>query len=167
LVEEQPWYLHVAKMLGPLGVQTFEATSGSQAIDLIERWPIHLAIVDTRLGANDGLGILRILKKLRDRAGDGNAAAAGEGHEKPRRVPVSGEPPQAVPVRVEPAAHRKDVLPTVILVSPVQDQATLQAALWFEAFSVMREPVDTDLLLDLMARALRRFHGDQWPAPRV
>ena len=53
--------------------------------------------------------------------------------------------------------------PTVILVTPAQDVTVLQAALSCEAFSVMHEPVDLNLLLDLMARALKRFHDNQWP----
>ena len=34
----------------------------------------------------------------------------------------------------------------------------------FNAFTVLSEPVDVNLALDLMARALQRFHQNQWSA---
>jgi hypothetical protein len=54
--------------------------------------------------------------------------------------------------------------PAVILIAPPQeDQQLLQEALKFNAFTVLREPVDVNLMLEVMARALRRFHQNQWP----
>lgn len=162
----QPWYQLVSQLLAPLGIQTFEATSSPQAMDLIERFPIHLAIVDTRLTANDGLALLRIIQKIRQQA---------QADQPPRRVAVQGES-QGLAIAVRFAgegnkaaevAAREDRPaasgPTVILVTPAQDVAVLQAALTCEAFSVMPEPVDLNLLLDLMARAMKRFHDNQWP----
>ena len=180
-VWNQPWYQLVSRLLAPMGVQTFEATSSPQAMDLIERYPIHLAIVDTRLTANDGLALLRIIQKIRQRAlvdQQAQTEAGPTGSEiSPRRVAVQGESHGLpIPVRFadgqagdagtrENRAAKLQAAPgpTVILVTPTQDVTVLQAALSCEAFSVMHEPVDLNLLLDLMARAMKRFHDNQWP----
>ena len=62
----QTWYQTLHQLLAPMGVRTFEATSGKQAVDLIERFPIHLAVVDSRLPAISGLNVLQLICKLRD-----------------------------------------------------------------------------------------------------
>ncbi len=64
-------------------------------------------------------------------------------------------------------AERKNPGPVVILIAPPpqqQDPQLLQEALKFNAFSVLSEPVDVNLALELMARAMKRFHQNQWPA---
>src|SRR5271156_6159308 len=60
----QPWYHTLNHLLAPMGVKTFEATSGQQAVELIERHPIHLAVVDSRLPAISGLNVLQLIQKL-------------------------------------------------------------------------------------------------------
>src|SRR5688500_11825398 len=59
-----------------MGVRTFEATSGPQAVDLIERFPIHLAVVDSRLPAISGLNVLQLIHKLREQ---NNRRSANDG----------------------------------------------------------------------------------------
>lgn len=171
----QPWYQTLSHLLAPLGVRTFEATSGQQAVELIEKLPIHLAVVDSRLPAISGMNVLRLIQKLRQQPlmlPTGPQAAPGappppvgfqfrmevqhsqEGDQ--RRIEVRFD---ASPVPPKPAG------PAVILITPPQqDQQLLQEALKFNAFSVLSEPVDVNLLLETMARALRRFHQNQWPA---
>jgi CheY-like chemotaxis protein len=170
----QPWYQTLSHLLAPLGVRTFEATSGQQAVELIEKLPIHLAVVDTRLPAISGMNVLRLIQQLR--------------HQPPPLPP--GSPPAAQPApqagfqfRMQVQERRdgdqrrievrfdaspvppKPAGPAVILITPPQqDQQLLQEALKFNAFSVLSEPVDVNLLLETMARALRRFHQNQWPA---
>jgi hypothetical protein len=39
----------------------------------------------------------------------------------------------------------------------------LREALGMHVFSVLSKPVDTNLLLDALARVLRRYHASQWP----
>jgi hypothetical protein len=39
----------------------------------------------------------------------------------------------------------------------------MQEALKFNAFSVLAEPVDVNLMLEMMARAMKRSHQNQWP----
>lgn len=162
----QPWYQTLSHLLAPLGVRTFEATSGQQAVELIEKLPIHLAVVDSRLPAISGLNVLRLIQKLRQQQPLPEAPPATgfqfrmevQQHQQgdQRRIEVRFD---ASPVQARPAG------PAVILITPPQqDQQLLQEALKFNAFSVLAEPVDVNLLLETMARALRRFHQNQWPA---
>ncbi len=178
----QAWYHTLTQLLSPMGVKTFEATSGQQAVDLMERHPIHLAVVDSRLPAISGINVLQLVQKLREQGGRVSMTP-------PPRPPVvppsnAGLPPQnssfRFDMRVEerseagkterriqvrfdsrPAEVKPD--PTVILIAPQQDQKLLQEALRFNAFTVLSEPVDVNLMLEVMARALRRFHQNQWP----
>src|SRR4051794_14524010 len=62
----QPWQQTVSRLLVPLGVRTFEAKSGAEAVELMERHPIHLAVVDTRLPAISGLNVCELIQRLRD-----------------------------------------------------------------------------------------------------
>ena len=129
-LQGQAWYQTLQQLLTPLGVRTFEATSGSQAVDLIERHPIHLAVVDSQLPSISGINVLQLIQKLQDQP--------------------------------KPAAK---LVATVILIAPPQQtQQLLHEALKFNAFTVLPEPVDVNLMLEVMARALRRFHQNQWPA---
>jgi hypothetical protein len=54
--------------------------------------------------------------------------------------------------------------PVVILIAPrTQDKQLLQEALKFNAFSVLSEPVDVNVALAVMARAVTRCFSGQWP----
>jgi Fic family protein len=56
--------------------------------------------------------------------------------------------------------------PVVILIAPPpaqQDPQLLQEALKFNAFSVLSEPVDVNLALEVMARAMKRCFSGNWP----
>jgi CheY-like chemotaxis protein len=165
----QAWYQTLTQLLSPMGVKTFEATSGQQAVDLIERHPIHLAVVDSRLPAISGINVLRLVQKLREQGGsvavnppppptssfhlDMRVEETSDAGKTQRRIQVRFD---ARPAQVKPD-------PTVILIAPQQDQQLLQEALRFNAFTVLSEPVDVNLMLEVMARALRRFHQNQWP----
>jgi hypothetical protein len=80
-----------------------------------------------------------------------------------------GKTERRIEVRFDarPAQNKPD--PAVILIAPPpvypaqQDKQLLQEALQFNAFTVLSEPVDVNLMLEVMARALRRFHQNQWP----
>lgn len=174
--EPQPWYQMISHLLLPLGVRTFEATTGPAAMDLIEHEPIHLAVLDTRLGEDAGLNLLRLIQKLRERseASQYKNTPAGPADQTGHRVEVkfaSQPPAERVEVRFEPPAEPKPAMPlahpvspvVILVTSPREDLGLLQAAMKFNAFSVVNEPVDVNLMLEMMARALRRFHQNQWP----
>jgi CheY-like chemotaxis protein len=173
----QAWYQTLTQLLAPMGVRTFEATSGQQAVDLIEQHPIHLAVVDTRLPAISGINVLQLVQKLRDQqqpAAPPLSASPQSGTTFHLQMNLQertsdGKTERRIEVRFDarPAQNKPD--PAVILIAPPpvhpaqQDKQLLQEALQFNAFTVLSEPVDVNLMLEVMARALRRFHQNQWP----
>jgi CheY-like chemotaxis protein len=171
----QAWYQTLTQLLAPMGVRTFEATSGQQAVDLIERHPIHLAVVDSRLPAISGLNVLRLVQKLREQGGQVGMVPATPPAPPPppsaafrldmrvEETTDAGKTQRRIQVRFDARPVQGKPDPTVILIAPQQDQQLLQEALRFNAFTVLSEPVDVNLMLEVMARALRRFHQNQWP----
>ncbi len=175
--EGQPWHQTLTHLLLPLGVRTFEATSGAQAVELIEKHPIHLAVVDTRLPSISGINVLQLIQKLREQ----QQSPPGENENAPAdnqpptgfhfRMQVKEEAPNAqgqrrIEVRFDARPAQLRPAPAVILIAPPpqqQDPQLLQEALKFNAFSVLSEPVDVNLALEVLARALKRFHQNQWP----
>jgi CheY-like chemotaxis protein len=176
---EQPWHKTLSHLLMPLGVRTFEATSGPQAVELIEKHPIHLAVVDTRLPTLSGLHVLQLIQKLREQPAapvdpSPDSRAGGEAEEEfhlrmeveEHHLPSGTQRRIEVRFDARPARQVQRPGPAVILIAPPppqQDPQLLQEALKFNAFSVLSEPVDVNLALEVLARALKRFHQNQWP----
>jgi CheY-like chemotaxis protein len=184
-----PWYQTVTQLLAPLGVRTFEATTAPEAIALIEKEPIHLAVVDTRLqGMGGQLGVLRLIQRIRERNRTLVPPASFEHPQQaepttdtrtvrndapigPFRMQVHIQHDGSKGGRIEvhfggtPGGQKTPMVisPTVILLTPNRDDALLHEALKCDAFSVLTEPVDLNLMLDIMARAMKRFHQNQWP----
>ena len=172
----QPWHQTLTRLLMPMGVRTFEATDGPSAVQLIEQHPIHLAVVDTRLPSINGMNVLQLVQRLREqherasqKSEPSTPAAPGIGgfsfqmHVEEKNE--QGQTQRRIEVRFD-ARPAKANGPVVILIAPPpqeQDPQLLQEALKFNAFSVLSEPVDVNLALEVMARALRRFHQNQWP----
>jgi CheY-like chemotaxis protein len=52
--------------------------------------------------------------------------------------------------------------PTILLTDRLTHHL-LQEALGMQVFSVLTKPVDLNLLLDALARVLRRYHENRWP----
>jgi CheY-like chemotaxis protein len=69
-------------------------------------------------------------------------------------------------VRMMRERGRDDTLrvPPAILVADDMTDHLLREALAMHVFSVLSKPVDFNLLLDAMARAMRRFYESRWPA---
>jgi DNA-binding response OmpR family regulator len=63
--------------------------------------------------------------------------------------------------RMNELAHR----PPAILLANRMTNHLLQEALGMHVFSVLSEPVDLNLLLDTLARLMRRFYESRWPSP--
>src|SRR5215210_6854629 len=57
---------------------------------------------------------------------------------------------------------RADV-PTAILLANDLNSHLLREALAMHVFSVLSKPVDFNVLLDALARVLRRYHASRWP----
>ncbi|MGD0387574.1 MAG: response regulator [Tepidisphaeraceae bacterium] len=52
--------------------------------------------------------------------------------------------------------------PTILLANHLTNHL-LQEALGMQVFSVLSKPVDFNVLLDALARVLRRYHENRWP----
>lgn len=59
----------------------------------------------------------------------------------------------------------RDVRPTTqaILLATQLSNALLHEALGMKVFSVLAKPVDFNVLLDTLARVLKRYHEGRWP----
>lgn len=53
--------------------------------------------------------------------------------------------------------------PPAILLTEELSNHLLREALTMQVFSVLAKPVDFNLLLDALARLLRRYHENRWP----
>jgi DNA-binding NtrC family response regulator len=56
--------------------------------------------------------------------------------------------------------------PPTILVARELNSHLLREALGMQVFSVLSKPVDLNVLLDTLARVLRRYHKSRWPGDR-
>jgi two-component system, response regulator YesN len=54
-------------------------------------------------------------------------------------------------------------IPAILLADQMNNHL-LREALGMQVFSVLTKPVDFNLLLDALARVLRRYHENRWPA---
>jgi DNA-binding NtrC family response regulator len=54
--------------------------------------------------------------------------------------------------------------PTAILLANQLTNNLLHEALGMHVFTVLAKPVDFNLLLDSLARVLKRYHESRWPA---
>ena len=124
--EQEAWHDHVRRLLEPQGVQTLSARSGREALQLIERQPIHVAVLDTQMPQLGGLQVVRMLRELH-----------------------KAEPSKA---------------PPAILVANDLTSHLLREALMMHVFSVLSKPVDLNVLLDALARVMRRHYESRWPA---
>jgi CheY-like chemotaxis protein len=59
--------------------------------------------------------------------------------------------------------EHKKATPPAILLSQNLTNHLLHDALAMQVFSVLAKPVDLNLLLDTMARVLKRYHESRWP----
>ena len=55
--------------------------------------------------------------------------------------------------------------PTAILLANQLTNNLLHEALGMHVFTVLAKPVDFNLLLDSLARVLKRYHESRWPGP--
>jgi CheY-like chemotaxis protein len=118
--EQEGWHQTVRQLLEPQGVQTISARSGREALNLIERQPVHVAVLDAQMPQLNGLQVVRRLQDL----------------------------PKA---------------PPAILLANDLTSYLLREALSMHVFSVLSKPVDFNVLLDSLARVLRRHYESRWP----
>jgi len=118
--EQENWHQTVRGLLEPQGVQTISAHSGREALHLLERQPVHVAVLDHQMPHLGGLQVIKLMREL-----------------------------QKSP-------------PAILLTSDLTSHL-LREALGMHVFSVLSKPVDPNVLLDALARVLRRYYESRWP----
>lgn len=135
--QQESWADRLPTLLEPMGVTALRADTGRQAQEVIQTHRIHIAVVDLGLPLD-----------LRDDTG----STEGGGLrllEILRRLQPS--PPTVVVKRGR--SHRDDT-------------REINAALRCGAFAVIDRPATAqglESMLDVLARALKRFYHDRWP----
>lgn len=114
------WQQVIRTLLEPQGVQTLAVRSGAEALDLIEKRPVHVAVLDAQMPRLGGLQVIRLMREM-----------------------------QKAPPAILLANHLTNHL--------------LHEALGMQVFSVLGKPVDLNVLLDALARVLRRYYESRWP----
>ena len=118
--EQESWHNTVRTLLQTQGVQTVSARTGREALAVIEKQPVHLAVLDAQMPQLGGLQVMRLMREM----------------------------------------HKA---PPTIMVADDMTSYLLREALGMQVFSVLSKPVDFNLLLDAMARVLKRFYESKWP----
>jgi CheY-like chemotaxis protein len=132
-----PWVERLPVLLEPMGIQSLRATTGRQASQVIQKSPIHIAVVDLGLPLDE--------------------TAAGPSPEEagPRLLELLArlsQPPPTVVVK-RSRTHR-------------DDSREIAAALRAGAFAVIDRPRDSrdlELLLEVLRRCLARHYQGRWP----
>ena len=120
-------------LLGPIGIRSLTAKNGEEAVELIEKSDIHIAIVDLALplshgsptARHSGDRVLQLLRRLQP------------------------QPPTIV-IRPRQASVRENA-------------RSLARSLQEGAFTVVDRPAMLETLLDALQRALRKHYADRWP----
>ncbi len=146
----EAWHRTACGLLGAQGVRTLVARTGREALGLIEdsafgRGPrVHVAVLDQNMPVMGGLQVLRRLQHDLTEA-QNRATRSAAGGQEPRKAPA---------------------VPPSILLADTLATGTMHEALTMQVFSVLPRPVELNLLLDTLARALKRFYHDKWPQER-
>jgi len=136
---DAPAVEQLAQLLGPLGIESFNAESGEQAAEIIRTHRIHIAVVDLAI-------------PLQQRETTRKTAAGRPGGGRILQVLRRLDPsPPTVIVRPPQAATRENV-------------RSLNEALREGAFAVIDRPVQLETMLEVMRRVVRRHYKDHWPA---
>ena len=159
---DEHWTRQLPVLLRPMGVDALIASSGQQALDLIEDDPIHAAIID-----------LATPKAARPAAGPGHHAAAGVSGDMPGGISggMSGDTSEGGGgggIWLMQVLQRLPNCPPIVVVnsrsySQRQVQRLLNQALELGAFSVVNRPVRINTLLATFQRLVERAYNNTWP----
>jgi CheY-like chemotaxis protein len=120
--DQEGWHQTIRGLLEPQGVQTISARSGHEALHMLEKQPVHVAVLDHQMPQLGGLQVIKLMREELQQA------------------------------------------PPAILLARDLTSHLLREALGMHVFSVLSKPVDPNLLLDALARVLRRYYESRWPS---
>jgi DNA-binding NtrC family response regulator len=120
--EQESWHRTVRGLLEPQGVETVVARSGREALSIIEKRPVHVAVLDQIMPQLGGLQVVKLMREMHN-------------------------------------------APPAILLANSLTTNLLHEALAMHIFSVLSKPVDFNLLLDALARVVKRHYEGRWPGP--
>src|SRR6202451_4709059 len=62
--EQEGWHQTVRGLLQPQGVNTVSAHSGREALDLLEKTSVHVAVLDAQMPQLGGMQVIRMLREI-------------------------------------------------------------------------------------------------------
>ena len=135
---DMPAVLQLPRLLEPMGIRAMQAESGDEAARIINREPVHIAVVDleipidTRTGMtarprSGGAKLLQLLKRLET-------------------------PPPTIVVKPRHGSAREHA-------------RSLSQSLREGAFAVLDRPLELESLLEVLRRVLQRHYRNGWPQP--
>ena len=119
--EQEGWHQTVRGLLAPQGVHTVSVRSGREALQRIEREPVHVAVLDAQMPQLGGLQVVKMMREIQN-------------------------------------------APPAILLANDLSSTLLREAIGMHVFSVLSKPVDFNVLLDALARVMRRYYESRWPS---
>ena len=63
--EQEGWHQTVRGLLEPQGVQALSARSGREALNIIEKQPVHVAVLDQQMPQLGGLQVIRLMREMK------------------------------------------------------------------------------------------------------
>ncbi len=139
---DETWADLLPRLLEPMGISTLRVHSGRQASAILAREPVHIAVVDLAL-------------PLEDTHADAPAS---------RQAPTNPEGGHRL---LQLLARCETPPPTVVVKrrkSMREDAREIARALSGGAFAVLERPVNLEIVLDTLRRALARHYDDRWPS---
>lgn len=141
---EESWADRLPRLLEPMGVAAVRAGCGREAADVLQKTPVHAAVLDLSLPLD---------ARRRSTRPAGPACGLDEGGvrllEFLARGAREGARPPLVVVR-QPRTVREDA-------------RTLALAMKLGAFAVVDRPVDLERMLSVLHKLLDRHYRGRWP----
>jgi CheY-like chemotaxis protein len=157
--EQEGWHQTIRQLLSNQGVETVSARSGREALNLLESRAIHVAVLDQQMPQLGGLQVIKLLREWQSRQGEVTTSQASAGQTSPGQT-SSG---QTSPGHASAAPALASIPPAILLANQLTS-SLLHEALGMHVFSVLSKPVDFNVLLDTLARVLRRHYENRWPS---
>ncbi|MEX0887201.1 MAG: hypothetical protein WD009_12270 [Phycisphaeraceae bacterium] len=166
------WTQQLPRLLEPIGVATYRARSGREALDIADRTPFHVAVIDLLTPATPATATAAPTAPARAAA---TRQGLGEGADDasataPSATASASRSPRPGGLWLLEVFHRRPSRPPILVVNNGaydwrRTQRYLNEALRLGAFTVINQPVDLEALLQAIRRLLDRQYAGHWPAP--